>query len=381
MTDTAYAIIAQSLRKLLPLERASLFWVWLGRARDVPCLEVLKGVDLKVAKGEMIGVLGHNGAGKTTLLRTLAGIYPADSGSVAVNGDVGALFELGGFGNRHLTGRAFVRKYFLLFEVQKEQRVRLMREVEEFAELGDYFDQKILTYSTGMTARLYFAAATVIEREIYLIDEILSVGDEYFQAKSWSRLRERLAGGAAGILVTHDWSAVLKLCRTARILEDGEIVREGTADEVVRDYLKLPIPEPNGAEIIAEKSFSAVSGAPMHLEFDVVLHKDIEVEVSLSIEHLQFGAGWEIVLLNEYSSVASTRGCYRLRVELDRTPLSAGNYLVNIFLASPADPLTGQRETLHTRSWTYGNGLTMQVTGEERPDLTPFMTRWQQVAS
>lgn len=381
MRETAFAIVARNLRKLFPLEATSLFWVWIGRTRHVPCLEALKGVSLSVPKGEMIGVLGRNGAGKSTLLRTLSGVYPADGGSVTIDGDVGALFELGGFGNRHLTGRGFVEIYLLLFGVPKRDRPALIEEIEEFAELGDYFDQKILTYSAGMAARLYFAAATVVQHDVYLIDEVLSVGDEYFQAKSWSRLRDRLLGGAAGVLVTHDWSAVIKLCRTARILEEGRFVREGPADEVVRDYLDLPAPVPKGAEIVAEESFHACCGEFMRLEFDVVLHADIEVEVSLSIEHLMLGTGWEIVLLNEYSPVGNAQGRYRVVVELDDAPLSPGDYLVNIFLASPPDPHTNQRDTLHARSWTHGNGLKMTVTGEERPDLAPFTVRWERAAS
>lgn len=380
MKSNRYAVIAERLRKSFPVNVRALIKIWLGLADSVPSHDALKGVDIRVPEGEMVGILGRNGAGKSTLLRTLAQIYPPDDGVVQVRGEVAGLFELGGFGSRHLTGRAFVRNYFDLINVPRADREKLMADIIEFSELGPYFDQRIRTYSAGMAARLYFAAATAAFKDVYLIDEILSVGDEHFQAKSWSRMRKRLTEGVSGILVTHDWSAVVRLCRTAHILEHGRLIAGGPADQVVTQYLQLPAPQSNRAEIIPPDVFHAETAAPLKLEFDVILHEDIPVDAALSVEYLTLGAGWEIILLTEYSEVGTTRGRYRISFEFPYAPLRPGEYKVAIFLTGPLDSLTGSRPILQGFSWTYGNGLKLIVSGPERSDLAPFPIKWEQVA-
>ena len=381
MNAPSYAIVARGLRKLFPLHMTSLLRLWLGQIRAVPSFAALKDVSLSVPRGEMVGVLGANGAGKSTLLRVLAGIYTPDAGQVTMEGDYAALFELGGFGNGHLTGRNYVHRFLQLNDVPKPLHAALMEEIMEFSELGPSFEETIRTYSTGMGARLYFATATAVQREIYLVDEILSVGDEHFRVKSWARMRQRLSSGASGILVTHDWSAVIKLCRTACVLDHGAITREGPADIVVADYLQLPAPESNLGRIIAPTEFHAVCGAPLRLEFEVRLDADIAAQVAVSIEFLVLGVGWEIVLLSEFTPVAQRAGNYRARIDAPHTPLRPGNYMVSLFLSGAPDPATGVRENLHGFSWTYGNGLNLVVTGTPRDDLAPFPVVWRQVAA
>ena len=381
MNAAPFAIIARGLCKMFPLHMSSLLRLWLGQIRDVPSFSALKDVNLSVPRGTMVGVLGANGAGKSTLLRVLAGIYTPDAGQVTMDGDVASLFELGGFGNGHLTGRNYVHRFLQLNNVPPPLYAALMEEIMEFSELGPSFEETVRTYSTGMAARLYFSTATAVQRRIYLVDEILSVGDEHFRVKSWARMRQRLSAGASGVLVTHDWSAVIKLCRTAYVLDHGAITREGPADVVVADYLQLPAPAPVAGRIIAPKEFHAVCGAPLRLELTVQLDVDIAAELSVSIEYLVLGVGWEIVLLSEFTPVAQQAGTYRVRIDAPHTPLQPGNYMVSLFLSGAPDPATGVRQSLHGYSWTYGNGLTLVVAGTPREDLAPFPIIWRQVAA
>lgn len=372
-----FVIIADALCKRFPLATGSLLRLWLGRTSRSKSFTALDEVSLRVPKGAMLGVLGHNGAGKSTLLRVLAGIYSPDSGHLRVSGSLAGLFELGGLGNNHLTGRAYVERYLALYGVKKADRMAITDEIHMFCELGGYFDEKIRTYSAGMTARLYFATITAIARDIYLVDEILSVGDEHFQVKSWSRMRERLAGGASGVLVTHDWSAVIKLCRSACVLSAGRIVREGAADAVVADYLRLPAPSSPLAEIIVPASFTCHTNDRVTLAFDVVLHDEVEAELALSIEYLMLGVGWEIIALSDYHAVGKQAGRYRIHITLPELALRAGEYVVNLFLARSVD---GTREALHGFSWTYGNGIPLRVEGVAGDDIAPFPIHWMEAA-
>lgn len=344
----------------------------------------LSGVSVDVPRGEVVGVLGRNGAGKSTLLRLVGGIYSPDEGSVSLDGGVAGLFELGGFGNTQLTGREFAHRYLEIFGVPRGRRDRIVEDVQEFAELGNYFDERIRTYSAGMAARLYFAAATAIPHEIYLIDEILSVGDEHFQAKSWSRMRERLAGGASGLLVTHDWSAVIKLCRTSRVLDRGRVVVEGRSDAVVAAYLDLPRLTGARARVVdpVPATLVGTSGADCTIAFDVEIHEPVPVQAAVSIEALQLGVGWESVILTEFADVAHRPGRYTVLVHIASLPLRPGDYSLSLFVAGAPDGASNVRESFDARAWTYGNGLVFTVLGESVGEgVAPFPVQWSEEES
>lgn len=337
------------------------------------------GVDLKVPKGEVVGVLGRNGAGKSSLLRLVGGVYAPDKGTVSVDGDLAGLFELGGMGSEQLTGREFAQRYLQLFDVPRQAHLRLLEDVKEFSELGDYFEERIATYSAGMGARLYFAVATAVPHDVYLIDEVLSVGDEHFQAKSWGRMRERLSGGASGLLVTHDWSAVIKLCRETKVMDRGRVVLSGPSDEVVAKYLELPLPPGDAARIagLPTGPIEAQSGQDWVLEFDVESTVDRPVELAMSIEALQLGMGWEAIILTEFQRVCAKRGTYRARLCVPRLPLTAGTYSLNLFLSTAMDEVTRARQGLDARSWTYGNGLVLRVQGDAMQGMTFLPLQWR----
>lgn len=372
------AVIADRVAKYFPKSgRMGLRDVFLGLAPERRFV-ALDGVTLQVPKGEVVGVLGRNGAGKSTLLRVLGGVYAADRGMVAISGDTAGLFEMGGFGNTKLTGREFVERFLQLFGIPRGRWPELVEEICEFSELGEYFDQRILTYSAGMSARLYFSAATAVRHETYLIDEVLSVGDEHFQTKSWARMREHLASGASGVLVTHDWSAVIKLCRESKVLVAGRVALEGRSDRVVADYLDLERPTATHARLLvdADAVFEATSRSDWVLTFDVEILQDGPVEAAVSIEVLQLGVGWEPVILTEYARVADAVGRYRVEIAIDELPLAPGEYLLNLFLATAPHPGNGARGSLDTRGWTYGSGLILRVAGEPTRGVAPLPLQW-----
>jgi lipopolysaccharide transport system ATP-binding protein len=349
-------------------------------SRPVLSFEALKDITLEVAKGEFVGVLGRNGAGKSTLLRTIGGVYQPSAGRVEVNGDLSAIYELGVAGSGEMTGRDYARRMLMLSGASGARLERLLEETREFSELDDRFDDYILTYSTGMVARLYFAVATAETHDVYLIDEILVVGDQHFQAKCWARVRERFAQGASGILVTHDWSAVIKLCRTAHIMEGGRIVFSGRADQVVREYLQASVDSEEGIARFAPtlpERFSWESGRDCRFRIPVEILRPEPVAFRLSIEQLRLGVGWEIAILSRQGQpVASVSGRYDVEVVIPSLPLTPGRYVLNLFLT--IEPRGGEpRRVLDVRGWLNSKSLEVEVTGEASGGLLRLPVGWE----
>jgi len=337
----------------------------------------LRSVALQVREGEFLGVLGRNGAGKSTLLRTLGGVYAPTSGTVKVAGPVSAIYELGMAGNELLTGCDFARRWLSLNGTGRWRVDRLLSEIADFAELGAYFENPIHTYSAGMKARLFFSVATSLPGQIYLIDEVLSVGDEHFQAKCWRRLRERLATGASGILATHDWTTVLKLCREACVLERGRIVDRGSSPAVVHRYLGLPQPRGHAAAFAAHlpSVYGAVAEEDMTLSFPIDVKVSSPVCFACSVESFRQGIGWSHLLQVEPRLVASAPGLYDIEVAIPLLPLCPGEYSLNLFLSERRSE--GTFVTLDVRSWAYGNDVPLAVTGKPRESVTVLPLRWR----
>ncbi len=338
-----------------------------------PTIEALRDISLEVPRGKIVGILGRNGAGKSTLLRLLGQVYSPTRGRIEVFGQIAGLFELGGMGNPNLTGRDYAVRYLRLMGVDAADLTGVLDDIADFSELGEAFDRRILTYSTGMAARLYFAVATAYQHEIYLIDELLSVGDEHFQAKCWRRMRDRLLNGASGVLVTHDWTAIVKLCETACVIEEGAFSFVGPSDKAVVSYLKLPRPLASGACFGASlrDDYSARSGESTRIGVPVEILEAGAVDCAISIEMLRIGIGWEIVILSEFIRVGEAPGSYRVAFDVPALPLMPGKYSLNLFL-NHARSNAGD-----CRSWTYGNGLRLVVEGEagECAVRLPFVAR------
>lgn len=336
-----------------------------------PMVEALRDISLEVPRGKIVGILGRNGAGKSTLLRLLGQVYSPTRGCIEIFGRVAGLFELGGVGNPNLTGREYAIRYLRLMGVLASELTEVLEDIANFSELGDAFDQRIRTYSSGMAARLYFAVATAYQHEIYLIDELLSVGDEHFQAKCWRRMRERLLNGASGVLVTHDWAAIVRLCETACVIDEGTFSFVGSSDKAVVSYLKLPKPSASVARFEAmPEEYFARTGEPFRLDLPVEILELGAVDCAISIEMLRIGIGWEIVILSDAIRVGEQLGRYTMTFEMAALPLEPGNYSLNVFLVKSGT-------TLDCRSWTYGNGLRLVVEGEGGQSAVslPFVAR------
>jgi ABC-type polysaccharide/polyol phosphate transport system ATPase subunit len=206
-----------------------------GRVRILDYV-ALADVTFSVDKGEVVAILGRNGAGKSTLLKILAGVLPPTKGSCQVSGKIAPMIELGAGFHPEMTGAENVLFYSALMGRDTNHVKRRTQTIGEWAGVSDHMDFPLRTFSSGMVARLAFATATDEQSEILLIDEILSVGDADFQAKSRSRMNEMINGGAAVVLVSHDMNAVRTLATRAIWLEDGHVKMIGKPKEVVAAY-------------------------------------------------------------------------------------------------------------------------------------------------
>lgn len=210
---------------------------------------IIRDVTLRIGRGESVGIIGQNGAGKSTLLKLLSGIIRPTSGSVSVYGRIAAILELGMGFNPDFTGRQNAYNALGMMGFDHDSITAAIPDVEAFAEIGDYFDRPLRIYSSGMQVRVAFAVATVYRPDILIVDEALSVGDAYFQHKSFARIREFREQGTTLLLVSHDDTAILSICDRAIFLDGGRIVRDGTPEAVI-DYYKAFIAAREGTRIL-----------------------------------------------------------------------------------------------------------------------------------
>ncbi|SJN12187.1 Teichoic acid export ATP-binding protein TagH [Halomonas citrativorans] len=198
--------------------------------------QALSDVSFSVAAGEVLGVLGKNGAGKSTLLKLLTGVIMPDSGSMAINGRVTGLLELGTGFNLELSGADNITANALMLGMTHAEIEQRRNAMIEFSELGDYIHEPLRTYSSGMVMRLGFAIAIHADPACLLVDEALSVGDGYFQQKCMQRIREFKQQGGAILFVSHDLNAVKILCDRAIVLDGGKVVTQGSPEDAVNIY-------------------------------------------------------------------------------------------------------------------------------------------------
>ena len=197
---------------------------------------VLRGIDFEVAPGEAVGIVGTNGAGKSTLLKIITGTTQPTEGTVEISGRIAALLELGMGFHPDFTGRQNVFMAGQLLGLNTSEITQLMPEIEAFAEIGDYIDQPVRTYSSGMQVRLAFSVATANRPDILIVDEALSVGDVYFQHKCLLRIRSFKEKGTTLLFVSHSPEAVRMLCQRGILLEDGKIKKNADAASVMDYY-------------------------------------------------------------------------------------------------------------------------------------------------
>jgi len=209
---------------------------------------VLRNVSFRIGHGEAVGIVGQNGAGKSTLLKIITGTVRPNAGRVVSYGRISALLELGLGFNLELTGRENARHAIGLMGLAQHDVPALLAWIEEFAEIGDYFDQPMRSYSSGMQMRVAFGVATAVRPETLIVDEALSVGDSYFVHKCFGRIREFREAGTTLLIVSHDAGAIQALCDRALLLEDGRLIRDGDPREVM-DYYNALIAEKENANV------------------------------------------------------------------------------------------------------------------------------------
>lgn len=208
----------------------------------------LDRISFDVKKGETVGLIGTNGAGKSTLLKIVTGVLSPSSGEAVVNGKIAALLELGAGFNMEYTGIENIYLNGTMSGFTREQMKEKIDDIVEFAGIGDFINQPVKTYSSGMFARLAFAVAINVEPDILIVDEALSVGDIYFQAKCFKKMDEIKKNGTTILLVTHDLSSVVKYCDKAVLLNKGRFVEEGSPKKIVDIYKKILVNQYDEAE-------------------------------------------------------------------------------------------------------------------------------------
>ncbi|MES2262020.1 MAG: ABC transporter ATP-binding protein [Pseudomonadota bacterium] len=218
---------------------------------------VLRDINFSIAQGEAVGIIGVNGAGKSTLLKLITGTSQPSTGQVGLHGRVAALLELGMGFHPDFTGRQNALMAGQLIGLSVEEVQALMPEIEAFAEIGDYIDQPVRVYSSGMQVRLAFAVATAVRPGILIIDEALAVGDVFFQQKCFERIRQYCQAGTTLLFVSHAMGAVYSLCNRAILISEGQVALDSSPREVIdlynahvlhqRDGKPIPAPAPTAA--------------------------------------------------------------------------------------------------------------------------------------
>lgn len=234
-----------------------------GRRRFYREHLVLNDLSFDVPRGQTLGLVGRNGAGKSTLLSILCGTLAASSGSVEVSGRVAALLELGAGFNPELTGRENIDLCAQIYGLDEGQIETRRPAIIEFADIGEYIDRPVKTYSSGMFTRLGFSVVAHVDADILIVDEALAVGDAYFVQKCMRFLREFRAAGGTLIFVSHDMGAVTALCDRVIWLKDGKVAMDDTPKEVAASYLadlyQKDVVEPSATPVVTRKSSPAES--------------------------------------------------------------------------------------------------------------------------
>ena len=268
------------------------------RRRNVDLLHAVEDVNLEIARGEFLGIVGRNGSGKSTLLKCLAGIYDIDAGAIEINGRLSPFIELGVGFNPELTARDNVVVNAIMLGLSRRQAVERFDAVVAFAELEEFTDLKLKNYSSGMQVRLAFAVAIQVDADILLIDEVLAVGDAAFQQKCFGEFERLKAAGKTIVFVTHDMGAVERFCDRALLLERGGVVDVGEPVSIARQYNELnfrrirqeaielggpqTLKDAPVAELMrgrfehedGQPQFEALQGEPCWIRLEVYFHAD-----------------------------------------------------------------------------------------------------------
>lgn len=257
----------------------------------------LDKISFSVEKGSTVGIIGTNGSGKSTILKIITGVLNPTTGSVEVDGNISALLELGAGFNMDYTGIENIYMNGTMMGFSREQMEAKLPEILEFADIGDFVYQPVKTYSSGMFVRLAFALAINVEPEILIVDEALSVGDVFFQAKCYRRMEEIRKTGTTILMVTHDMGSVIKYCDKVILLNKGEFLAEGPAGEMVDLYKKILAGRMDDLEADLAKRLDSNFSDMMELNNDInkthakEYHGLMKDKISINQNKTEYGDG------------------------------------------------------------------------------------------
>lgn len=238
-----YVISVKGLTKVYkiykkPVDRLKESLSW-SRKKYSSDFYALRNIDFEVERGQIYGIMGKNGSGKSTLLKMITGVSSPTMGEISISGKISALLELGVGFNAEYTGLENIYLNGMMLGFTREEITNRLDTIIEFADIGEYIDQSVKTYSSGMFARLAFAVAINVDPDILIVDEALSVGDYFFQAKCYRKFEEFKASGKTILFVSHDLSSILKYCDKVLLLDKGQRIAEGSAHDIIDQYKKV----------------------------------------------------------------------------------------------------------------------------------------------
>lgn len=314
----------------------------------------LQDINLSVKKGEIIGFLGKNGAGKSTLLKLITGVLTANEGSVNVNGRISALIELGAGFNYEYTGMENIYLYGTLQGKTKEETDRDLQKILDFADIGEFINQPVKTYSSGMFARLAFSVAINVNPDILIVDEILSVGDLRFQIKCMKKMKQMMEQGVTVIFVSHAVEQVKRLCTKALWLENGKEKMYGDAVEICNEYedfmtnpslgiiseAKEEINEEKNNDLVAKllnieiqkKEINTFDMLKVNIKYEIC-EENIEnfvLGIAIHKPNRDYIFGPNTFLEN--IEIPKTKGKHEVIYKIPKLPLMAGNYTIDVGL-------------------------------------------------
>jgi len=295
-----------------------------GKRRHHEAFWAVKDVDVSIDRGICLGIIGENGSGKSTLLRMIAGVVRPTSGKVEVGGRVSALLELGAGFNPQFTGRENIYLYASILGFSDAQTRERIPSIEKFAEIGEFVDRPVKTYSSGMFVRLAFAVAIHMDPDVLIVDEALSVGDIFFQQRCIRRIQQLKHQGVTILFVSHDLDAVRSLADRVIWMDHGRIHMEGKTEEIVSKYLAAMVTR-GRKEIMEEEAM----GKPLESSEDLALDEEALARIPKFLEHIpnvdhRYGNGKAHVTgIGLYSSAGEPAGgvvqgdrvCVRISVE------------------------------------------------------------------
>jgi ABC-type polysaccharide/polyol phosphate transport system ATPase subunit len=362
----------RTLRDRIEIGRRTRGWRW-----------ALQDVDLAIEPGESVALVGANGSGKSTLLKILTGVMDQYAGTIDVNGRVGALIEVRTGIHPQLTGRQNIFVYGALIGMRRRDVARRFDDIVAFAELEHAIDRPVKYFSTGMQMRLGFAVASFLDPDIMLVDEVLAVGDAWFQQRCLDKLRDVLANGTTLMFVSHDLAAVEASCRRGVLLSEGRVVIDGPIHTVLDHYRRaveasaLAESHADDPFRVAKASASGPGGGPVTADGMLDVALDVECEAArtaLVCVGVSEGTAAPVIVVQR--DVALVAGTTHIECSVERLPLPRGRYSVWFGAFDPhGGDLVPWRPVTHVD--VHGPGLDPAPSGVVRLAPVHVTTRWQ----